>query len=145
MAQAEKRSIKNIIKTKKYHALYIGNVLSITLGLLALLYVMLLHKVMEATVDQDPELVKSLILSITIGTVAVGALITLVALLSAHRVSGVHIKLKNTFERVAAGDLQTELKFRKNDHLEDVEDSFNEMMASIREKLGESTGEAKSR
>ena len=142
MTQTEKRSIKNIIKTKKYHALYIGNVLSITLGLLALLYVMLLHKVMEATVDQDPELVKSLILSITIGTVAVGALITLVALLSAHRVSGVHIKLKNTFERVAAGDLRTELKFRKNDHLEDVEESFNEMMASIRAKLGDSTGEA---
>jgi methyl-accepting chemotaxis protein len=131
-----------MIKTRKFHALYIGNVLSISLGLLALLYLMLLHKLMEVTVDQDPELVKNLILSMTIGTVAVGALITFVALLSAHRVSGVHIKLKNTFERVAAGDMETQLRFRKNDHLEDVEDSFNQMMESLRSRLGESSGES---
>lgn len=134
---SEKRSVKNITKTKKYHALYIGNVLSISLGLLALLYVMLLHKLMEVTVDQDPELVKNLIMSLTISAVAVGALITFVALLSAHRVSGVHIKLKNTFDKVAAGDMETQLRFRKNDHLEDVEESFNEMMVSIRARLGD--------
>jgi len=140
---SEKRSVKNIIKTKKYHALYIGNVLSISLGLLALLYVMLLHKLMEVTVDQDPELVKSLIMSLTIGALAVGGLVTFVALLSAHRVSGVHIKLKNTFEKVAAGDLETQLRFRKNDHLEDVEDSFNQMMESIRARVGEDSGKSK--
>lgn len=140
---SEKRSVKNIIKTRKFHALYIGNVLSISLGLLALLYVMLLHKLMEVTVDQDPELVKNLIMSMTIGTVAVGALITFVALLSAHRVSGVHIKLQNTFKRVAEGDLETQLRFRKNDHLEDVEDSFNQMMESIRARVGEDSGKSK--
>ena len=140
---SEKRSVKNIIKTKKYHALYIGNVLSISLGLLALLYVMLLHKLMEVTVDQDPELVKSLIMSLTIGALAVGGLVTFVALLSAHRVSGVHIKLKNTFEKVAAGDLETQLRFRKNDHLEDVEDSINQMMESIRARVGEDSGKSK--
>ena len=140
---SEKRSVKNIIKTRKFHALYIGNVLSISLGLLALLYVMLLHKLMEVTVDQDPELVKNLIMSMTIGTVAVGALITFVALLSAHRVSGVHIKLQNTFKRVAEGDLETQLRFRKNDHLEDVEDSFNQMMESIRARVGEDSGQSK--
>ena len=140
---SEKRSVKNIIKTRKFHALYIGNVLSISLGLLALLYVMLLHKLMEVTVDQDPELVKSLIMSLTIGALAVGGLVTFVALLSAHRVSGVHIKLKNTFEKVAAGDLETQLRFRKNDHLEDVEDSFNQMMESIRARVGEDSGKSK--
>ena len=140
---SEKRSVKNIIKTRKFHALYIGNVLSISLGLLALLYVMLLHKLMEVTVDQDPELVKNLIMSMTIGTVAVGALITFVALLSAHRVSGVHIELQNTFKRVAEGDLETQLRFRKNDHLEDVEDSFNQMMESIRARVGEDSGKSK--
>ena len=140
---SEKRSVKNIIKTRKFHALYIGNVLSISLGLLALLYVMLLHKLMEVTVDQDPELVKNLIMSMTIGTVAVGALITFVALLSAHRVSGVHIKLQNTFKRVAEGDLETQLRFRKNDHLEDMEDSFNQMMESIRARVGEDSGKSK--
>ena len=82
-------------------------------------------------------------MSLTIGALAVGGLVTFVALLSAHRVSGVHIKLKNTFEKVAAGDLETQLRFRKNDHLEDVEDSFNQMMESIRARVGEDSGKSK--
>ena len=131
----EKRSVRSLIKTSKYHWLYIGNILAVTLGLVALLYLMLLQKIIALTVGQDPALIKSLIGALTLGAFAVGALVTLVALLQAHRVSGVHIKLKNTFDRVKNGDLDTQLAFRKSDQLTDVENSFNEMMEAVRERL----------
>lgn len=133
----DQRSIKNIKHTSKYHFLYIGNVLLVSLGLVVLLYLMILKRIIEMTLGQDPEIVQGLVASVTIGAIAVGALVTLVALLQAHRVSGVHIKLRHTFDRVAAGDMNTKLTFRKSDRLTDVEESFNAMMAAIRAKLPE--------
>lgn len=131
----DKRTVKSLIKTSKYHWLYVGNILAITLGLVALLYLVLLHKVITLTVGEDPALVKSLVGALTLGTFAVGVLVTLVALLQAHRVSGVHIKLKHTFDQVKNGNFDTELKFRKSDQLADVEDSFNEMMEAVRARV----------
>jgi methyl-accepting chemotaxis protein len=131
----EKRTVKSLLKTSKYHWLYVGNILAVTLGLVALLYLLLLQKVVSLTVGQEPALIKSLVGALTLSTFAVGVLVTLVALLQAHRVSGVHIKLKHTFDRVKNGDLDTQLKFRKSDHLGDVEDSFNEMMEAVRSRM----------
>jgi methyl-accepting chemotaxis protein len=131
----EKRSVLSIVKTAKYHMPYIGNVLAVTLGLLALLYLLLLQRLMEATAGEDPALVKNLVAALTIAALAVGSLITLVALLQAHRVAGIHIKLKATFDRIKDGELDAQLKFRESDRLNDVEDSFNQMMEAVRARI----------
>ena len=68
------------------------------------------------------------------------------AVFTTHRLAGPYVALMRAFEAVKNGDLTHPLRFRRSDiHLRDVEISFDEMTAALRERLekqGEAAGEA---
>lgn len=68
------------------------------------------------------------------------------AVFTTHRLAGPYIALMRAFDAVKRGDLSYPLRFRRSDiHLRDVEISFDEMTAALRERLekqGEAAGEA---
>ena len=101
------------------------------LGILVLLFVMIAFFVTNTVGANDPDAYRMIMLSVTLGTVLTGATIIFVCALTAHRIAGVHIKLKATFDRIAGGDLESRLFFRKEDNLEDVATSFNRMLESL--------------
>lgn len=60
------------------------------------------------------------------------------AVFTTHRLAGPLIGLLRAFQDVKAGNLDRQLRFRESDrHLADLERAFNEMMASIRERVEE--------
>ena len=50
-----------------------------------------------------------------------------------HRVAGPAYRLMKSFEEVKAGNLDCHIRLRKGDHLTDVADKFNEMLAWLNE------------
>jgi nitrogen fixation/metabolism regulation signal transduction histidine kinase len=54
---------------------------------------------------------------------------------TAHRIAGPYIKLRQVFNSVREGNLNQELHFRKYDHLEELEEAFNAMMAEVRSQV----------
>jgi|SRR6185295_15383416 len=76
-------------------------------------------------------------------TVFLIAAVFALAVFTTHRLAGPYVALIRAFEAVKNGDLQRPLRFRSTDiHLRDVEISFDEMMAAIREKLEKQGGAA---
>jgi nitrogen fixation/metabolism regulation signal transduction histidine kinase len=80
---------------------------------------------------------QDLILVLTIQTVLAILAVVLLAVFSTHRLAGPLIGIRRAMEDVKAGDLNRELRFRRSDpHLEEIEAAFNEMMESIRGRIG---------
>ena len=72
----------------------------------------------------------------------IGAVFAL-AVFTTHRLAGPYVALIRAFEAVKNGDLERPLRFRSTDiHLQDVEISFAEMTAAIRERLERQGGAA---
>lgn len=77
-----------------------------------------------------------LLLVLTIQTACVIAGMVALAIFTTHRLAGPLVALLRAFEDVKAGDLDRKLRFRDSDrHLADVETSFNEMMAALRQRV----------
>jgi nitrogen fixation/metabolism regulation signal transduction histidine kinase len=51
-----------------------------------------------------------------------------------HRTAGPLHQLKNAMDRVGQGDFSTRVKFRRNDNIKDVEESFNRMVENLKGK-----------
>lgn len=51
--------------------------------------------------------------------------------LACHRIAGTYVALKRTIRMVREGDTSVRLKFRGSDRLDDVAESFNDMMDAI--------------
>ncbi|MGE0491647.1 MAG: HAMP domain-containing protein [Vulcanimicrobiota bacterium] len=135
-----KRSLKNVVLTKKYHWLYIGKMMTLSWALVVLLFGALMSRVYTlyqagAELPMTGILIGGVALSLALMT-AIGAM----GVLTAHRVAGPHIKLRNTFNAIAEGDLDHQLRFRKEDQLEEVEEAFNRMMERLRERLRQDEG-----
>ena len=78
-----------------------------------------------------------LILVLTIQTSLAILAVILLAVFSTHRLAGPLIGIRRAMEDVKAGDLNRQLRFRRSDpHLEEIEAAFNEMMESIRGRVG---------
>ena len=78
-----------------------------------------------------------LILVLTIQTALAILALILLAVFSTHRLAGPLIGIRRAMEDVKAGDLNRQLRFRRSDpHLEEIETAFNEMMESIRSRMG---------
>ncbi len=58
--------------------------------------------------------------------------VTMLALLTTHRLTGPYINIKNTCDRIQGHDDDPRLKFRKDDRLDDVQDAFNEMLDRLK-------------
>ncbi len=86
-----------------------------------------------------------LALVLTLQTVFLIAAVVALAIFTTHRLAGPYVALIRAFEAVKRGDMERPLRFRSTDlHLREVEVSFDEMTAVLRERLakpGESAGQ----
>ncbi len=137
MTQTNKRSLKNVTLTSKYHFQYVGSLLAVLLGFVLLVYFLLLFHYYSITLGMGDfdNFSWTAVLGLTFiaGIMALG--LSGVAVLAAHRIAGVHVKLRNVMKQIEEGDLDAKLKFRSTDKLEDVEEAFNSMMASLRARI----------
>ena len=65
------------------------------------------------------------------------ALFGLHSIAISHRVFGPLAQVRTLAARVAAGDLVSRARFRKNDHLQELSDSLNTMLAALDAQIGE--------
>lgn len=80
---------------------------------------------------------QDLILVLAIQTALAILAVILLAVFSTHRLAGPLIGIRRAMEDVKAGDLNRRLRFRRSDpHLEEIEAAFNEMMESVRGRIG---------
>lgn len=127
----EKRSLKNIVLTKKHHWAYLGKWVLLSQVQVALLYsVCIYHVISVSWHGADVNVIGFIAVATVIG-VSISAVIAFLGILTAHRIAGVHVKLKNTFDALAEGDESVRLRFRSYDKLDDVANSFNHMMEAV--------------
>jgi len=62
-------------------------------------------------------------------------LLAVIVIFISHRIAGPLYRLKMYMEKVENGDYSVKLKFRKNDSIHDVADSFNRMVDGIKDKF----------
>ncbi len=67
---------------------------------------------------------------------AVFVLLGVHSLYVSHRIAGPLYRFRKTFEEVAGGNLSIKLRIRKHDYLRRDESSINEMIASLRTRVG---------
>jgi len=62
-------------------------------------------------------------------------LLAIIVIFISHRIAGPLYRLKMYMEKVENGDYSVKLKFRKNDSIHDVAESFNRMVEGIKNKF----------
>jgi len=62
-------------------------------------------------------------------------LLAIIVVFISHHIAGPLYRLKMYMEKVENGDYSVKLKFRKNDSIHDVADSFNRMVEGIKDKF----------
>lgn len=131
----QRRSIKNVTLTKGYHLLYMGPQAFITLLILGLIYAILIYRILSLAQEGRDIPYIPLAAGSTLAITAAALLSCGAAVFAAHRMAGVHIKLTQVFDSIAEGRFDTRLRFRKTDHLEDVEIAFNKMMDTLQARM----------
>jgi len=82
---------------------------------------------------------QDLILVLAVQTALAILAVILLAVFSTHRLAGPLVGIRRAMEDVKAGDMNRQLRFRSSDpHLEEIETAFNEMMETIRGRIGSS-------
>ena len=138
--QQQRRSLKNVTMTTKYHMLYMGPSIFLSLCLLVLLYASSVYHIYRLG-QLGPEVpVQMMLVVATLVATLLGILLVGSGVLAAHRISGVHIKLANVLNQVREGDLSTRVYFRNTDKLEDVQDAFNNMMETLEKRIEKAEG-----
>lgn len=61
-------------------------------------------------------------------------MVFIVTIVETHRTAGAVVAMRQRLERVRDGDYHISLKFRHRDNLKDLEDPFNEMVATLRKR-----------
>ena len=89
----------------------------------------------------DGEALQNVALVLTLQTVFLILAVIALAVFTTHRLAGPYIALKRALEEVKQGELDHPLRLRTSDiHLKEIEASFNEMTAALRERLGGKPG-----
>jgi nitrogen fixation/metabolism regulation signal transduction histidine kinase len=140
-----KRKLFSFKHTSKFHFRYMGLWVLVSVSLVVLANVLLFLLVEEHwrelyTLDtqfQDQYMAQRQMMGMALGFEALLFSIAMVVLAksTAHRIAGPYIKLKQVFNSVREGNLNQELHFRKYDHLEELEEAFNGMMAELRAQV----------
>jgi nitrogen fixation/metabolism regulation signal transduction histidine kinase len=82
-----------------------------------------------------------LLLVLSLQTLCVIAGMVALAVFTTHRLAGPFIALLRAFDQVKAGNYERPLRFRNTDsHMADLETSFNEMAASVRQRIDDERG-----
>lgn len=142
----EQRKLSNIRLTKKYHFRYSGLWVLVSAALVLLVNILLylyfetrcgdLRSISESFDEQYASLRSTFLSGLVVEVTFFMVAIVFLAIMTSHRIAGVFIRLKNAFDDVKNGNLDHRLQFRSYDHLEDLEDSFNDMMGEINKKVG---------
>jgi methyl-accepting chemotaxis protein len=140
--ERSKRFLTNVTLTSPFHFRYLGLWILISVGLIAvanLLLFLLTEEHWQALYSLDAqfheeymEQRKMMIILLGFEMILFSSAVVVLAKFTAHRIAGPYIKLQRVFEAVRQGNLDQELRFRKYDHLEDLETAFNEMMVEVR-------------
>ncbi len=131
----EKRSLRNVVMTTKHHSTYMGNWVMMSLGFIAMIYLLILYHLYSLSLSDAPPQLVGVVAGATILAGLLAGLVGFYGVLSAHRIAGVHIKLKNVLDDVREGNLDARLRFRSYDRLDDVEDAFNSMMDVLQARV----------
>ncbi len=75
--------------------------------------------------------VKPLVIIVPVVFVVLAIIVVFIS----HRIAGPLYRLKQYMEKIENGDYSVTLKFRRNDAIHDVADSFNRMVEGIRHKF----------
>jgi methyl-accepting chemotaxis protein len=67
-------------------------------------------------------------------SVVLVAAVSAKTIVDTHRTAGAVFAVKQRLERVRQGDLHVTLKLRRNDDLQDLEQPFNEMVSTLRDR-----------
>ena len=81
------------------------------------------------------ELLVASVRPLTIILPVVFVVLAVMVVFISHRIAGPLYRLKQYMEKIENGDYSVTLKFRQNDAIHDVADSFNRMVAGIRHKF----------
>jgi methyl-accepting chemotaxis protein len=100
----------------------------------------LLSSIVDFTMDygRGPtgmELLVASVRPLTIILPVVFVVLAVMVVFISHRIAGPLYRLKQYMEKIENGDYSVTLKFRQNDAIHDVADSFNRMVAGIRHKF----------
>jgi HAMP domain-containing protein len=91
---------------------------------------------MVASQRLSGEALNHMALLLTFQTVFLILAVIALAVFTTHRLAGPYIALKRALEDVTRGELEHPLRLRTADiHLKEIETSFNEMTAALRERL----------
>jgi methyl-accepting chemotaxis protein len=136
-----RRNLATALKTYRAPLRFMAGWVAVSLILVALLAVALYRleaqaarvlvpdsseRMMELLVIQNQIAVRLLI---ACAVMIAGVLV--LAVITAHRMSGPYVAMKRTFDRILDGDKAQRLHFRKYDQLDDVEESFNQLMDKL--------------
>jgi len=140
-----KRKLFSFKHTSKFHFRYMGLWVLVSVVLIGVANVLLFLLVEEHwralyTLDtqfQDQYMAQRQMMGMALGFEAFLFSIAMVVLAksTAHRIAGPYIKLRQVFNAVREGNLNQELHFRKYDHLKELEEAFNGMMAEVRSQV----------
>ncbi len=142
----KQRKFSNIKLTEKHHFHQMGLWIMITVPLVILLNYLLFAFFMlkfgnaSGTAGISPEFQLRVAAGLLVEMLIICIALLMMAKTTSHRISGVFISMKNTFDKVASGNLKTRQHFRDYDKLEDLEASINTMLDTICEGK-DSTGE----
>ncbi|MFC1452839.1 HAMP domain-containing protein [Verrucomicrobiota bacterium] len=147
---ASKRTLGNVRLTRKYHFRYMGLWIVMAVCLVVVVNLLLHLFVTErwggpgagSGAYQEFDFIRKgwgmiMVLEIAFFAVAIVGL----AVTTAHRIAGPFIRLRNVFDAVRDGNVDTRLKFRTEDGLEELESAFNAMMDSLKPRLGDEAQE----
>jgi len=139
------RSLASVKLTKRFHWSYMGLWVLIGVSLLIAVNILLIlqldqkfgqgDSLFSAYHAQYASLRGKLLIAIIVETALFSVGFVVLAILTSHRIAGPYIRLHQTFEAIRNGDTDIRLKFREYDKLEHLQDSFNGMMDTLREKM----------
>lgn len=131
----EKRSIRNVVMTNKHHSTYLGNWVMMCLSFIAIIYLLILYHLYSLSLSDAPPQLVGVVAGATMLAGLLAGLVGFYGVLTAHRIAGVHIKLRNVLNEVKEGNLDVRLRFRAYDKLDDVEHAFNGMMEVLQMRI----------
>ena len=138
--KSARRKLSNMRLTRRFHFIHMGMWIVITIALVVivngLLYALLAQQLRQA-LEFEPGL-SPLYVRITLLLVVETALLCVGILFmgkaTSHRIAGPFIALEATCRNIQQGRHELRQKFREYDHLESLEQAFNDMLDSLVEK-----------
>jgi methyl-accepting chemotaxis protein len=119
--------------------LVIGGFISVGLTLLTTRGTLTTSFVDSRLLIQDTPLVilPSVVLTTVISIAVVGIVVAIVTLLVSHKIAGPMFRFEKDIERIARGDLKSQIHLRKGDQFQEMVTSINAMIDSLNAKLSE--------